>query len=167
LERLRSKGLALFEEEVQALAPFSQSLGRPHVALAMVKRGYVSSTKEAFISYLGEGKSCFVPGEELEVIPTMELLHQAGGKAFIAHPQWIPSFLLNRLLDLPFDGIECFYSTNLPGMEKRWVRIAEKKGWLMSGGSDFHGDFKEAIPLGCSFVNQAQFRSIFSRPFFK
>ncbi len=64
---------------------------------------------------------------------------------------------------MPFDGIECHYARFTPEKEKRWIKIAKEKGWLISGGSDFHGSVKEFISLGCSWVNEETFNKIFQR----
>jgi hypothetical protein len=64
-------------------------------------------------------------------------------------------------LRLPFDGIECYYAKIVTD---RWLKVAQKKSWLVSGGSDFHGEFKTENPLGCSTVDQECFEKLFQHP---
>jgi predicted metal-dependent phosphoesterase TrpH len=162
LEKLGRLGMWIFEEELLAIK--GHTVGRPHIALLMIKKGYVSTLKEAFNLYIGDGKPCFDPGESISAEETISVIHQGGGKAFIAHPHLLENARkVKELLKLPFDGIECYYA-NLPQeREKRWIRIAKEKGWLISGGSDFHGTAKEYIQLGCSWVDEEAFHRIFQR----
>jgi predicted metal-dependent phosphoesterase TrpH len=160
LDKLKRIGKPIDENALGS----SQTIGRPHIAQAMIKKGYVKSLKEAFDIYLGEGKCCYDAGEAFSVAETIEIIHAAGGKAFIAHPHLIENRqCVRKILDLPFDGLECYYSRCSPEKERRWVKMAKAKKWLISGGSDFHGDLKMHIPLGCSWVDEPTFRSIFSR----
>jgi 3',5'-nucleoside bisphosphate phosphatase len=164
LEQLTKYKMPVTEEEVNDCAfkgnPLARrTIGRPHIAQAMIKKGYVRTVAEAFQKYLGEGKLCFAPGESFSVEETIDVIHKAKGLAVIAHPHLIhhPE-TLKKLLELEFDGIECYYGKFSPSDHKRWLKIAEKKNWLITGGSDFHGDIKPGIPLGCSWVPEETFR---------
>ena len=140
----------------------ASTLGRPHIAAVMVSKGYVRSIQEAFQLYLGDNKSCFVPGEPFPVAEAIAVIHEAGGKAFIAHPHlYQNAYLIKEVLMLPFDGIECYYGRSHLDKVKRWKKMATHKGLLMSGGSDFHGNAKPHISLGASWVDQTIFESIF------
>jgi predicted metal-dependent phosphoesterase TrpH len=161
LEKLVRLQMPITEEEL--LAKGERSIGRPHIAQLMVEKGYVPTIKYAFQYYLGDGKSAYVRGDPFAVLETIELIHRAKGKAFLAHPHLIEkNHLLKELLKLPFDGIECYYGRFFADQERRWIEIAVKKGLLQSGGSDFHGDVKEYIPLGCSWVDETTFYKIFT-----
>lgn len=159
LKRLSSIGIPLTLEDVeQSSGSKLETIGRPHIANALVKRGYVSTIKDAFRLYLGEGKSAYVKGSAISVEKTLETLHAANGLAFIAHPHLIDNPRLKfQLLDMNFDGLEAYYGTFNREENERWVNIARKKGWLMSGGSDFHGDIKPNVSLGSSWVSQEHF----------
>jgi 3',5'-nucleoside bisphosphate phosphatase len=157
LEKLSKIKFFIDESEIDGL-------GRPHIAKRMVEKGYVKSFREAFLFYIGEGKPCYDRGEPFSVQETIELIHEVEGKAFIAHPHVITSNrLLGELLKLPFDGIECYYARSIEQQERKWLKIAKEKNWLISGGSDFHGEIKPHIPLGCSWVGEEQFFQIFQR----
>lgn len=134
------------------------TIGRPHIAQAMVDKGYVDSIQEAFTKYIGDGKPCHARGAPISVEETLDIIHRAGGLAIIAHPHLIKSHrIIDALLQLPFDGIECHYARFLPRDEKPWIKIADKKGWLKTGGSDFHGTVKPGNPFGSSWVGEETF----------
>lgn len=159
LEKLQSKGIFIEQEELDGL---SVVLGRPHIAQLMIKKGYVNSIQEAFTLYLGDNKSCFYRGELLRIEETMDLIHQAHAKVFLAHPHLMSrSISVKNLFKLPFDGIECYYAKISSAQEKRWIKLAKSKGLLISGGSDYHGSIKSYLPLGCSWVDRDTFFSIF------
>lgn len=160
LDKLSRLGKTIDEEELLALG--ERTIGRPHIAHLMVKKGYAGSIKEAFNVYLGDGKLCYDPGVGISVEETIEIIHQARGKAFIAHPHLLEhARKIRELLKVPFDGLECHYAKFPADQEKRWIQTAKEKGWLISGGSDFHGANKEHIPLGCSWVDEETFHKIF------
>jgi predicted metal-dependent phosphoesterase TrpH len=164
LAKLSEAGMPIDYEELVALVAKAQGniIGRPHIAQLMVEKGYVKNLREAFNHYIGEGKKCYDPGEPFTVEEAIEVLHSAGGKAFVAHPQLLPDeFPIKDLLKLPFDGLECYYSRLF---KKSWVEIAQEKGWIMSGGSDFHGSIKPETELGCCGVDQETFNRIFQNP---
>ncbi len=162
LEELAKLRMPISEEELRAKGV--ESIGRPHIAQLMVDKGYVSSIREAFQQYLGDGKRAFVSGDAFSIPETIEIIHQAQGKAFLAHPHLIDrNHLLKELLRLPFDGIECYYGRFLADQEKRWLKLAKEKNLLSSGGSDFHGDIKAYVPLGSSWVDEPTFHAIFAK----
>jgi 3',5'-nucleoside bisphosphate phosphatase len=160
LDNLSRLGIIIPEEELVSVG--GRTIGRPHIAQLMVKKGYAGSIKEAFNHFIGDGKPCYVPGEGVTVEETIKTIHQAGGKAFIAHPHLLEhARKIKELLKYPFDGIECHYARFPPEQEKRWIQTAKERGWLISGGSDFHGSIKDYIQLGCSWVDEEHFHKIF------
>jgi 3',5'-nucleoside bisphosphate phosphatase len=86
-----------------------------------------------------------------------------GGKAVLAHPHFYKKrSFLKKVLTCSFDGIECYYG-NLPkALELPWVKIANERGWIVTGGSDYHSDAKN-IPLGSSWVGEETFNRLLSR----
>lgn len=161
LDRLAAHGMPLSSDDFSQdlLSPQSKkSMGRPHIALAMVKRGYVQSIQQAFHSYIGEGKPCYAPGSAFSVEETIELIHRANGLAVIAHPHLIENVgILKDLLDMKFDGIEGYYARFPANVHERWIKIGAHRGWIITGGSDFHGTIKPNLPLGSSWVNAETF----------
>ncbi len=162
LEKLAQVQVFISEEELLQIHHKASTLGRPHIAAMMVSKGYVKSIREAFQFYIGDGKRCYVPGEPFPVGEAIDVIHRAGGKAFLAHPHlYVNSHLVREVLHQPFDGIECFYGRSPAHQTKRWQKMTQRKSLLMSGGSDFHGEAKPHISLGSSWVNREIFHSIF------
>lgn len=159
LELLSDHRMPILEEEIYALQP-TGNIGRPHIALAMVQRGYVQSVEEAFKRYLAEGKPCYIKGKAFSVEESIDLIHQANGLAMIAHPHLLKhSSLLNDLLKMNFDGLEGYYASIGHRTYLDWIELAKKKEWLITGGSDFHGNIKPNA-LGSSWVNQDVFEKL-------
>lgn len=164
LKKLEIHKIEVSEEELRLISNVegrNKSIGRPHIAAIMVKKGYVKSLQEAFDRYLKEGMCCYVPGFKFTPLDSIQAIHNAGGKAVLAHPHFIKNgSYIGTLLSLPFDGIECYYA-NLPKhQEMPWVKIAKQKGWIATGGSDYHGIFKPHISLGCSWVGESTFQQL-------
>jgi 3',5'-nucleoside bisphosphate phosphatase len=143
---LNKLGIPLKAESVFALAN-CKSPGRPHVARAMVKEKLIGNLDEAFERYLKKGRPAWIPKTKMSALEAVELIHQAGGLAVMAHPG------LNRtdeiipdLVDAGLDGIECFHTKHSTAMAERYLEIAEKYHLLVTGGSDCHG-FSKVKPL--------------------
>ena len=157
LDLLKMHGMPIDELDLKESTPHA-IIGRPHIALAMMKKGYVTSIQQAFHLYIGEGKSCYHPGQKVSVEETLDIIHQAKGLAIIAHPHLIQNVsTVKRLLDMNFDGLEGYYARFHANQNERWIKIAQNKNWLITGGSDFHGTIKPTLPLGSSWVNQETF----------
>ena len=157
LEKLEQHGMAIEKEELEGE-------GRPHIASKLIEKGYARNMSDAFSRFIGEGRPCYARGMPFTAEQTIRQIHEAGGKAFIAHPHFIKrKSLVDSLLTLSFDGIECYYAIMPPAREKEWLEIAKKKNLLISGGSDFHGAIKPDVPLGCSWVDRDTFTRIVGR----
>lgn len=146
MDFLREKGLALALEEVEAIAG-GDIIARPHFAQAMVKRGYVKSNREAFDRYLDtEEFRDKVKRFKADARTCVETIKAAGGKASLAHPYQIGledgplEELVKRLAGYGLDAIECCYPRHTPRQEAFYLRLAERYGLHVTGGSDFHGE---------------------------
>jgi predicted metal-dependent phosphoesterase TrpH len=139
LSRLRGLGIVVEAEEVLASAR-DGNVGRPHLARILAKRGFVASSDEAFDRYLGEDKPAYVPRPEVTIGEAIQVIHEAGGLASLAHPG-----LQNRdeaipdLMAAGLDAIEAYHVAHTRGQAKHYRRLAERRGLLVTGGSDFHG----------------------------
>ena len=163
LEKLKRLRILLTEEELLSECPDASSIGRPHIAALMMKKGHVRSIQEAFQLYIGDGACCFVRGELFPVKEALSIVTAAGGKTFLAHPHlYSDAGFVKEILSLGFDGLECFYGKFSYRYEKTWLKIAKESRLLISGGSDFHGTMKPHLSLGCSYVDQEVFSSIFT-----
>jgi len=141
---------------IHGFTPYS--IGRPHIAQQMVKRGYVKDIKEAFSKYIGDNKPCYVPGDYFSVGDTIDIIHQAGGIAVLAHPHLIDrKKIVTELMECEFDGIETFYAHFPRDRCSKWVDKAEQNNWLKTGGSDYHGSVKPHNHLGSSWTPEETF----------
>lgn len=146
LEKLRSLGVELTMEEVRACLDVSkledETIGRPHIAEAMIKKGYVTTMDEAFKRYLGKGAPAFVSPERIHPSEAVQWIHEAGGSAVLAHPGiYHDDKLVEELLQTSgFDGVEAYHSDHDAETEAKYVRMAEKYAMLVTAGSDFHGE---------------------------
>lgn len=136
---------------VQDIKRFSKGevIARPHIAKAVVYKGYAKNTQEVFDLYLGDGKSCAVDKMFLSPLEGIKLIHRAGGVAVLAHPLLIQNeTFVEELMQLPFDGIEVWHRKH--GQEDiiRYKNVAEKFEKMMTGGSDFHNEEHEIGEFG-------------------
>ena len=117
----------------------SGTFGRPHIAKAMVDQGYVKDIGEAFHRFIGEGKKCFVRGEVFSVEQTINVIRQANALAVLAHSHLMKNTAaLCETLKMNFDGLDGWYAIFPKEKQMRWVDKGRHKGWLITGGSDFH-----------------------------
>ncbi|MGH7476938.1 MAG: PHP domain-containing protein [Longimicrobiales bacterium] len=156
LDRLGDAGVQLALEEVEREADASAApLGRPHVARALVARGYARTVADAFDRWLGDSGPAFVPTDILTPAQAIELIHSAGGLAIWAHPA--PEQLqleLDTLAAEGLDGVECYRPRVEPADAERAAALARDRHLLVSGGSDWHGAWHG--PLGSFAVTAAQ-----------
>lgn len=137
LDKINGLGMELSYDDVAAES--GGSVGRPHVALAMVKKGYVKDIGEAFAKYLERGKRCFVPRSHVTPTEAVDAVVKARGCAVLAHPGLDQAYhVLDDLVDHGLKGLEVYHSSHHPGMEKKFFRMAEEYGLFISAGSDFH-----------------------------
>ena len=143
---LRRQGVNLSKDEVRELAG-GDVIGRPHFARAMVRRGYVRSSREAFDRYLDtEEYHQQVERDKPTVQECIETIKASGGKAVLAHPYQIglENEALDRLVGklvsaYGLDGLECFYPKHMPAQTAFYLSLAQKHHIHVTGGSDFHG----------------------------
>lgn len=158
---LNKHGMSIEEEDLYASRSSLRGIGRPHLAKALVNKGYVKSTQEAFNRFLGDGKPCYTPGQTFSVEETLSIIKQANGLAIIAHPHLIKQQkIVNDLLAMPFDGLEGYYAQFPLAQNSRWLEVAKQKNWLVLGGSDFHGEAKPTLKLGSSWTPESTFRAV-------
>lgn len=130
-------------------------LGRPHIAKYLCKTGIVQDMDEAFDKYLAKGKPYYVARETLDFHDSLNLIHEAGGVAILAHPFSLDvdekksySPFIKYLKGLGLDGIEVYTSDTDMHRQNLLSDIALEHDMAVSGGSDFHGDNQLSIGLG-------------------
>lgn len=138
LEKLNKLG---YHVEVEACDPKNRAVGRPHVAKALVAKGYFTTVQEVFDALLHRGGPAYVPQPKLLPDEAVALIHEAGGIAVLAHPSEISDAGLpeSLLTQVPFDGIEVYHPSADEAAQKKWRLLAQKLKLMISGGSDFHG----------------------------
>jgi len=138
--RLASVGVAVLPEDIEKYAG-GKILGRPHVARALVDRGYVATVKEAFDRWLGDGKPAFVPRFRLEARDAVALVRGAGGVATVAHPglSKVERGDLERLRGWGLSGVEVAHPDQNPSMREKYQRLAEELDLVPTAGTDYHG----------------------------
>lgn len=153
IELLAKLGIHITIDEIHSEAT-SRVTGRSQIAKVMLKKGYVSSIREAFDRYLAFGRPAFVERSTLSPEDAIEIIHKSGGKAFLAHLNQTGKSdgelyeMLGRLKKCGLDGIEGYYTEYTDEMNFRYRKMAEDIGLLLSGGSDFHGTNKDGYELG-------------------
>lgn len=153
VERLQALGIDITYDEVRALAG-SDSVGRPHIARALMDKHVVSSAKEAFDRFLANGKPAYVPRDLPNPAEAIQWIKAAGGLAVLAHPTWVKLAdrslveLLRELKTAGLDGVEVYYSTHSSRQIREYLSLAQQLGLLITGGSDFHGLTKPDIDVG-------------------
>lgn len=153
MEKLTKIGVGLDWDEVQSLA-VEDVVGRPHIAQAMVDHKYVATMQEAFDRYLAKGAPAYVDRYRLDPEKAIGMIREAGGLAFVAHPfTWIDDEAkleqeLRQYQRLGLSGIEAYHSDHDNEQIVAMLRIANKLGLMVSGGTDFHGSIKPLIRLG-------------------
>ncbi len=156
LELVRANGMDITEKDIlsQEDGADLSTAGRPHIARAMVEKGYVSDMAEAFDKYLKRGNPCYVKRAAYSPEESIRMIKDAGGTAVLAHPSYITEdydelyALLSKLKKMGLDGAECFYSSYSAEFSDMCSRVCDKAGLVKSGGSDFHGANKPDIALG-------------------
>jgi hypothetical protein len=146
--RLRDLNITLEAETVFALAN-CRSPGRPHVARALVDAGVCEAMDEAFERFLKRNRPAWVPKFKMSVREGIQLIHEAGGLAIMAHPGLsrtdgvIPAIVADGL-----DGIECFHTKHSTATVEHYLEIADRYHLLVTGGSDCHGGGKGKPLIG-------------------
>ncbi|ATW24234.1 PHP domain-containing protein [Candidatus Formimonas warabiya] len=154
VDKLSQLGYHVDKEEVFELAG-SGSVGRPHIAYVLLKKGYISSIQEAFQRLIGRGCSAYIPRFKLSPVEAIAFIREAGGIPVMAHPGLSSSDqLIPLLLEHGLMGIEVFHPDHKPEDEVRYLDMAAKYHLIVTGGSDFHG-YKEGnrCSLGCKTVS--------------
>jgi len=140
IAKLRDLGIHIEWQQVLEIAG-SGSIGRPHIAQAMLDKGYIASIKEAFTKYIGRGGPAYVEREKITPVEAVKLILRTKGLPVLAHPLTIsdPETMVVELKAAGLVGIEAYYNGYTADEISRLVNLADKYGLIASGGSDYHG----------------------------
>jgi predicted metal-dependent phosphoesterase TrpH len=154
---LVSHGMSIDIAEVNEEAG-GGSVGRPHIAAVMVRRGHVGSIRDAFDDWLGNTKPAYVRRPRLNPEEAIELARQSGAVPVLAHPHTLGvhrshemATLLDRLRDAGLVGLEAIYASYRRHERDGYQYLARRFGLVPSGGSDFHGTYKPGLELGSGY----------------
>jgi predicted metal-dependent phosphoesterase TrpH len=156
-ELLTGIGMPITIEEIEAEAG-GGSVGRPHIAAVMVARGYVPDIRTAFDLWLGNGKPAYVGRARLDPVEAIALARQSGGVPVLSHPHTLGitthshmAELLSELRGAGLVGLEAIYSAYRRHERDGYSDLARRFGLVPSGGSDYHGTYKEGLMLGSGY----------------
>lgn len=155
IEKLRAIGIDITLKEVEAESGGDQ-VGRPHFARVLVQKGYVKNFEEAFEKYLTKGAPGYVDKRKLSSRDSIEMIEEAGGIASLAHPKTLKLNLtpaefektLEQLKSEGLKGLEVYSSCQNKEEAASFKKLADRLGFFVTGGSDFHGANKPDISLG-------------------
>jgi 3',5'-nucleoside bisphosphate phosphatase len=154
VQKLNELGIPLEYEDVLREAS-GIAVGRPHIARAMLKKGFVQSMGEAFDKYLSKGKPAYVNRDRLSAEEIIMVLQRSGGLAVLAHPFELKlenmdelDKLVGELITKGLQGIEVYSSCHSLEKIKDYEQLADKYNLLRTGGSDYHGDNKPKVDIG-------------------
>lgn len=163
VERLRDLGLSIEMSDVEAESE-TGTIARPHVAMALVRRGHAASVDEAFQRYLGRRRPAFVAKPALDPAIAFDLVRAAGGVSVLAHPgTFRRDDLIPILVEAGLDGIEARHTEHSAANTRHYEQMAASLGLLVTGGSDFHGTPGHHGRLGRPAVPYAWYEALIAR----
>ena len=140
IAKMKASNVAIEEADVIEAAGDSDSIGRPHVADALVKRGYARTPHEAMLKYLQPGGIGYVPKHRLTPETAFSVVRAAGGLSILAHPGRMPhDEMIAPLFHRGMDGVEALYRSHSDVLRRFYTGLARRYERAISGGSDFHG----------------------------
>ncbi len=150
LNKLREMGIDIKRDSFLENA----YLGRPHIARELVASKHCKTIDDAFERFLKRGASAYVEREKLPEKETVEVIVKAGGIPVLAHPVTVYDVekTVTRLCQYGLSGIEVYYPTHSQEDMQYFQNLAQQHNLLVTGGSDFHGETKPNIDLGCMNV---------------
>lgn len=153
IAKLNDMGMAIGWEQVQKFSG-GKTIGRPHIAQALIEKGYIATFQEAFTKYIGRNAPAYVSRDKMAPEEAIKLIADFKGVAVLAHPLTVrePEPLILSLIPAGLSGIEVYYKDYRPEQRKYLRELADKHKLAATGGSDFHGLDASEVMLGESGV---------------
>jgi len=168
VERLQKLGVKITYDEVLKLAndQGTKVIGRPHIAQVLQQKGYVKSVQDAFRRYIGRGGPAYERRDRLHPREAIDAIHHAGGLAILAHPVQLKlpdmdclEHFAAQLREFGLDGIEAIHCDHTGSEVAAFRELADRRGLLISGGSDYHG-YRKSVELGSQRVPMAVYERL-------
>jgi predicted metal-dependent phosphoesterase TrpH len=146
--KLNEVGVPLTLDDVRSWSQCG-TFGRPHLARALVARGFATSTEDAFERFLKRGRPAFVERYRMTTAEAINHIKRAGGVAVLAHPALnkVDTHIANMIAQ-GLDGVEAWHSRQNPAQTQHYLKLAERFGIIAIGGSDCHGEVGGKALLG-------------------
>jgi predicted metal-dependent phosphoesterase TrpH len=140
ITKLNNLGFDIKWERVKEIAG-DGSIGRPHIAQALLEKGYIKTFQEAFNKYIGHGCPAYADREKISPVDAVTLVSRAGGLPVLAHPFTLkdPESMIKELKANGLAGIECHYNGYSSEAVKMLLGWADNYGLIPTGGTDYHG----------------------------
>lgn len=150
VKKLQDQGYPITLERVEEIAG-GGVLGRPHIARALLEKGFGENVEDAFKRYLEPGKPGFLPRLKIKSSEAIRLARQAGGHCVLAHPKlaYYPDYdeLLTRLKGEGLEGLEVYYPAHSDEEVEFFFGLAKKYDLFITQGSDYHGKIRKSTQL--------------------
>ncbi|MBN8568858.1 MAG: PHP domain-containing protein [Ignavibacteria bacterium] len=158
IAKLNELGSTITYDDAKEDLKTTVSIGRPHIANALVKQGFVKSFFDAFSKYIGDDKVADVKKVRPNYDRVFKVIKQAGGLSFLAHPaKYFNEEEIKIFKAAGLDGIEVVHPSHNTNEVKKYKEIAVKHNLLTSGGSDFHGGRKnDAGNMGKYYISEKE-----------
>jgi predicted metal-dependent phosphoesterase TrpH len=164
VEKLTALGAPISLDRVFEIAG-SGSVGRPHIAQAMLEAGYVATPQEAFDRYIADDGPAYVHHYQLSMPEAIDMLHAAGGVAVLAHPYRVRDYAdrIAGWVGIGLDGLEVYYPEHDPDFTMKARVLARRHGLVMTGGTDFHRREGGTIRMGTQQVPPEVVEQLYAR----
>jgi hypothetical protein len=140
IQKLQQLGYVIHYDQVLHFAKKSTSVGRPHIALALIEQGYFTSLQEVFDTLLKKNGPAYLPHYKLSISETIQLIKSVGGIPILAHPGLVgDDNIVLEVIHAGIEGIEVFHPNHSATDMEKYMSMAEQYGLTVTGGSDFHG----------------------------
>jgi len=162
LKKLSQLGIEISLAEVEGEV-LGNVIGRPHIAKMIIKKGFAATMDEVFDRYLGDGKPAYIPKVGVDMVEVVKKLKANGAVVILAHPHLISHSddtvinIIDMLVKNGLDGLELYYPNIDARKKNKLLKIAKKRGLILTGGSDFHGLNRAGIDLGTGDISEKVF----------
>jgi len=162
LKKLSHLGIEISLAEVEDEV-LGNVIGRPHIAKMIIKKGFAVTMDEVFDRYLGDGKPAYIPKIGVDMVEVVKKLKANGAAVILAHPHLISHSddtvinIIDMLIKNGLDGLELYYPNIDARKKNKLLKIAKKRGLILTGGSDFHGLNRAGTDLGAGNISQEVF----------